>query len=59
MLESSVLVREDGAIESTNRDVDKLIRLLGLDDPEYREFRMLWIGIIASQAHSPKKLCLR
>ena len=55
MLEPFVIVREDGTIESTNPDAEKVIRVLGLDDPEYREFRRLWIDILAmSRLHRPE-----
>lgn len=47
MLEGQVLVHEDGNIQATTQDAEKLIRLLGLDSPEYCEFRRLWIDIIA------------
>jgi hypothetical protein len=47
--------REDGAIQSTNPDADQVIRVLGLDDPEYREFRRLLIDILAlARQYSPE-----
>ena len=45
MLYGQVLVREDGDIEATTPDAKRLIRVLGLDDAEYREFRHLLIDI--------------
>jgi hypothetical protein len=42
-----VRVNEDGTIEADTPEARRLIRVLGLDDAEYTEFRMLWIGIVA------------
>ena len=47
MLKGHVILYEDGTIEATEAEAQKLIRKLGLDDPEYREFRRLLIGMVA------------
>lgn len=50
-----VHVHEDGTIEAGTPEARRLIRVLGLDDPEYNEFRLLWIGIVALAAkHAPE-----
>lgn len=46
MLEDTAIVREDGSIQANTPEAAKIIRVLGLDSPDYREFRMLWIGIV-------------
>jgi len=46
MLESQVVVSEDGSIVGTTSDAKRVIRKLGLDDPGYREYRQLMIGIV-------------
>lgn len=46
MLDGDVIVREDGSIEARTAPARKLIRVLGLDAPDYREYRNLWIGIV-------------
>lgn len=52
MLHGRVIVHEDGSINGTDSESRRLIRKLGLDDPEYSEFRRLWIDIIAlAQKH--------
>jgi hypothetical protein len=43
----TVRVHEDGTIEGRTRDARRIIRVLGLDDHEHKEWRMLWLGIIA------------
>lgn len=47
LVDGAVNVREDGTIEGTTPAARRLIRVLGLDDPEYREFRLLWQQIAA------------
>jgi len=47
LVKAAVKVHDDGRIEAKSKDAMKLVRVLGLDDPEYQEFRRLWIGIIA------------
>jgi hypothetical protein len=59
MLHGQVLVREDGRIEATTPDANKLIRVLGLDDPEYCEFRRLLIDIATMAANSEPGLFQR
>jgi len=50
----SVQVLPDGSINATNKDAAQLIEVLGLDSDPSREFRMLWIGIVALAAkHDP------
>ena len=54
MVKAAVEVHDDGHIEAKSKDAMKLVRVLGLDDPEYQEFRRLWIGIIAmAKSHKP------
>ena len=47
LLSGDVQVDEDGTIESRTPAMRRLVRVLGLDDPEYTEFRLLWLGIAA------------
>lgn len=55
LLRDDVRVTDDGRIEGDTPDARRLIRVLGLDDPEYTEFRLLWIGIVALAArHDPE-----
>lgn len=52
LIADSVQVHEDGSIEGKTPDARRLIRVLGLDDPEYTDFRLLWLGIVAlAQEH--------
>lgn len=44
---ADVHVYEDGVIEGRTPAARRLIRVLGLDDPEYTDFRLLWLGIVA------------
>jgi hypothetical protein len=54
MLRPDVRVDEDGTIRATSPEARRLIRRLGLDDPEYTEFRLLWIGItVLAALHAP------
>src|SRR5262245_41935742 len=46
LLAGKVRVRDDGTILAETPEARRLIRALGLDDPEYTEFRLMWIGII-------------
>lgn len=46
MLGSEVTIGEDGKISGNTQAARKLIAKLGLDSLEYREFRMLLIGIV-------------
>ncbi len=53
MLKDRVIIDEDGSIEGTDTDAKRLIRKLGLDSPDYREFRQLIIGMVAlAKAHN-------
>jgi hypothetical protein len=55
LLRDDARVAEDGTIEADTPEARRLIRVLGLDDPEYTEFRLLWIGIVALAArHDPE-----
>src|SRR5438105_1690840 len=55
LLGTDVRVLEDGTIQGNTPESRRLIRVLGLDDPEYTEFRLLWINIIALTArHAPE-----
>jgi hypothetical protein len=54
MLREAVRVKDDGTIEADTSKARCLIRVLGLNDPEYTEYRLLWIGIIAlAREHAP------
>ena len=46
LLENRVVVSADGSISGTTREARRIIAKLGLDSPDYREFRMLFIGIV-------------
>jgi hypothetical protein len=55
LLRDDIRVAEDGSIEGGSPEARRLIRVLGLDDPEYTEFRLLWIGILAlATRHDPE-----
>jgi hypothetical protein len=47
LLRGHVIVNEDGSIEGRTTESRRLIRKLGLDDAEYREFRRMWIDVVA------------
>jgi hypothetical protein len=47
LLADDVWVNVDGTIETRSADALKIIRVLGLDDPEATEYRLLWLGIIS------------
>lgn len=47
LLDSGVWVTENGVIHSNYPEAARLIELLGLDSPQFTEFRLLWIGIVA------------
>ncbi len=54
LLAADVTVNEDGTIEGRTLDARRLIRILGLDGPEYTEFRLLWLGIVdLARRHDP------
>lgn len=44
-LGTKVSVGDDGIIQTQDQESLRLIRVLGLNDPEHVEFRLLWIGI--------------
>ncbi|MCZ6775831.1 MAG: hypothetical protein O7D34_05180 [Ignavibacteria bacterium] len=46
MLHGQVIVEEDGSIRGITPDARRVIGKLGLDLPDYRQFRMLFIGIV-------------
>lgn len=46
LLDGRVIVDEDGSIHGTTLDAKRVIGKLGLDAPDYCEFRMLFIGIV-------------
>ena len=46
MTSDRVRVLDDGSIETDSRSAHRIVQVLGLNAPEYREFRLLWIGII-------------
>ena len=45
MLAGTVEVHDDGSIHGLTRNARRIIRVLGLDAPEYQEYRRLWIGV--------------
>ena len=47
LVAGAVQVREDGLIEARSPDARRIVRVLGLNDREAREFRSLWVGIAA------------
>lgn len=47
MISGDVEVHDDGRIVPKTPDARKVVRTLGLDDPEYQEYRQLLIGIVA------------
>jgi HNH endonuclease len=47
LLEESMKVLEDGTIEASAPAAARIIKLLGLNTPKYREYRVMWIEIVA------------
>jgi hypothetical protein len=47
LLEGDVEVGEDGVLVSKTPEAHRLVKKLGLNRPEAREFRCIWISIIA------------
>jgi hypothetical protein len=47
LLDHDVQVTEDGVIHAETPEAARLIDLLGLDSPQFTEFRMLRLGILA------------
>jgi hypothetical protein len=48
LVAADVEMHDDGRIEGKSRQARQLIRVLGLDDPEYNELRVLWRRMIGS-----------
>ncbi len=53
---ADVWVNEDGTIEGHTWQARRLIRVLGLDDREYTEFRLLWLEIVGLAAREDLEL---
>jgi hypothetical protein len=54
LIASALQVQEDGRLVATTRDATRIIRVLGLNDPEQIEMRLLWLGVIAlAKQHDP------
>jgi hypothetical protein len=47
LLAIAVQVHDDGSIKGSTPRARRLIRVLGLNDAEYIEFRMLWLDIVS------------
>ncbi len=59
LVRGDVWVNEDGTIEGRTRRRRQLIRVLGLDDREYTEFRLVWLEIIDLAAREDPELYRR
>jgi hypothetical protein len=46
LIAEQLIVHDDGSISGLTRDADHLIRVLDLDDEDYRRWRRSWIRII-------------
>ena len=55
-MSADVWVNEDGTIEAHTRQARRLIRVLGLDDREYTEFRLMWLEIVGLAAREAPEL---
>ena len=53
---ADVWVNQDGTIEGQTRQARRLIRVLGLDDREYTEFRLMWMEIVDLAAREDPEL---
>lgn len=54
LLAESIRVLADGSVEATTPAAARVIHLLGLNSPKYREYRLLWIEIMAmAESHDP------
>jgi hypothetical protein len=54
LLDGDVEVHEDGMLASATEEARRLVEKLGLNRPEAREFRRIWISIIAlAREHDP------
>jgi hypothetical protein len=51
-----VWVNEDGSIQGRTREAFRLIRVLGPDDREYTELRLVWLDILGLAAREDPKL---
>jgi hypothetical protein len=47
LIRSAIQVNPDGSIEASSDDARQIILLLDLDGPDYRQFRRIWIEIVA------------
>jgi hypothetical protein len=56
LVRADVRVNEDGTIEGRTRHSRRLIRVLGLDDREYTEFRLIWLQIVSLAAREAPEL---
>lgn len=55
LLSSCVTVEQDGRIIAVSRDARRIIRVLGLDDAEFIQFRLRWIRILKlAKQHDPE-----
>ncbi len=59
LVSDDVRVLNDGAILATTPAAQRLVEVLGLDSPEYREFRLAWIDIITVAAERRPELLQR
>ena len=56
LVRGDIWVNEDGTIEGRTRQARRLIRVLGLDDREYTEFRLVWLEIVSLAAREDPEL---
>jgi hypothetical protein len=56
LVSADIRVNDDGTIEGQTRQARRLIRVLGLDDREYTEFRLMWIEIVDLAAREEPEL---
>jgi hypothetical protein len=59
LLSPGVWIAENGRVSSDSSEGSRLIELLGLDSPQFTEYRMLWIGIIALAERYDRPLYLK
>ncbi len=54
LVRDCIQVEEDGRLVCRTPEARRLVRMLGLNDVEFVEFRMLWLGIVAlAKEHDP------
>jgi hypothetical protein len=54
LLADSIQVLADGTIEASTPEASRIVKLLGLNTPKYREYRLMWIEIVAlARNHDP------